>query len=177
MNRKADDFRISGFTIAVVACVFLCLGRLLRLRSLWLVCCMYLVHFVYVCVCSAVPVLGHLLLHLCLYLLCLCLVHVFYGSSAVCMPGLFALSAFFLPRPLRLYLCLLWLCLICIFCGLSAICAWVIYSICILCALSALSVFASATSISMPTCSSYCVNAVCFYFYFYVVSLNQGYLR
>lgn len=97
-----------------VACLlFVCLGRLLRLHPLWLVCCLCLVRFVCVCVCNIVPILGGLLIRLCLCLLCLCLVRVFYGLFAVCMYGLSAPSAFSVPCLLRLHLCLLrlYLCL------------------------------------------------------------------
>ncbi len=96
---------------SVTCLLFVYLGHLLRLRLLWLVCYLCLVRFVYICICSAVLVLSHPLLYLCLCLLCLYLVRVFYGSSVVCVPRLSAPSASFVPCPLRLRLRLLRLCL------------------------------------------------------------------
>ncbi len=98
-------------TSSVTRLLFMCLGCLLCLRSLWLVCYLCLVCFVCVCVCSAMSVLSHPLLHLCLRLLCFCLVRIFCGSSAICVLGSSTLSAFSVPHPLRLRLRLLRLCL------------------------------------------------------------------
>ncbi len=126
VNRKADNFRTSYFTIAVGAYISLC-------SCAWVICS------VCVCVCYVVPVLGRPLLCLSLRLLCLYLVRVFYSSSAICVPGLSALLTFSLPCSLflclrllccacvscprfRLCLRLLCLCLICVFCSSSAVC-------------------------------------------------------
>ncbi len=93
---------MSSFIVGVIACVFLCLSRLLRLYPLWLVCYLYFVRFICVFVYSAMLVLGHLLLYLCLHLLCLYLVYIFYSFSAIHMPRSSAPSVFFVACRLSL---------------------------------------------------------------------------
>ncbi len=156
INRKADDFKTSGFSCRRCLCLllFLCLDCLLRLRPLWLVCCLCLVRSVCVCVCSAVPVLGHPLLRLRLHLLCLYFVRILCGSSAVCVAGLSTLFTSSMPCPFRLRLRLLCLCFVRVFYGSSA----------------------SATPVPVPASFFYCVSIIGFFFYFYLVSLNQGHL-
>ncbi len=150
VNRKADDFRTSGFTVAVTACAssvpvpgmsapssssvarLLSMPHLLRLRLrlqsyalYWVVC-----YSVYICVCR-----------FCAYI----------GSSAA--PSAFALAVpmLVLGRPLLrlrlrlLCLCLCWVvsCSICV----CYLCAWVVCSVCILCASSTPSASTSAFAV------------------------------
>ncbi len=105
INRKADNFRTSGFTFAVAACIFLhssawvvysicvfcrlsavCASSTPSTFASAVLCLYWVVRCsVCVCVCSAIPMLGRPLLRLCLRLLCLCLCWVVRYSVCICV--------------------------------------------------------------------------------------------
>lgn len=162
INKKADNFRTSSFTIAIVVYIFLracsqvvwsicvyvlvyytytlsispiarllffCLGHLLGLHPLWLVCYLCLICSVCVCVCcayvrssavlsapvSAVPVLCWRLLWLVCYLYAwiVCFIYIFSGLFAICALSVWSpsVSAILVLSYSLLYLHLHFLCL------------------------------------------------------------------
>ncbi len=90
---------------SVTHLLFVCLGYLLCLHSLYLVRSVCISIYI----CYAVLVLSCPLLCLRVRLLCLCFVFVFCSSSAICVPGLSTPFTFSVPRPLHLHLRLLYL--------------------------------------------------------------------
>ncbi len=162
VNRKADNFRTSSFTVVIAACVSLCF-------YIWVICS------ICVCVCYAVLMLGCPLLRLRLCLLYLCLIRIVYRLSAICVPGLSALSTFSVPHPLYLclrllcctyvscpllclHLCLLYLCLVHVFYSLSAICVPGSFVL-------------STFSVPYSLCLRLCLLHLCLYLYFFLVVL------
>ncbi len=173
---------MSNFTVAIAACI--------SLHSYaWVICC------VWVCVCYIIAMFVCPLLCLRLRLLCLYLICVSYGQSTVCVPGLSALCTFFVPcllylrlrllsctcvdRPLLcLYLHLLCLCLVPVFCGSSIVRVP---------GSSAPSTFSVLCPLHLRLCLLrlyLCLRLflvvlalLVFLHYFYVESLNQGYLH